>query len=134
MTRRVWVIGGSVALGLAVAGGAVGLWARGASVTVTAAQRRPLVQTVVVSGRVAAAARVSIGSVGMGRVVEVKVREGDRVQAGAVLIRLEDREASAALAQAKAALEQAEARIDQVQRITGRVASEDQRQAKAALA
>ncbi len=133
MTRRVWVIGGSVALGLAVAGGAVGLWARGASVTVTAAQRRPLVQTVVVSGRVAAAARVSIGSVGMGRVVEVKVREGDRVQAGAVLIRLEDREASAALAQAKAALEQAEARIDQVQRITGRVASEDQRQAKAAL-
>jgi HlyD family secretion protein len=135
MKRRGWIIGGSVALGLVLAAAAFGVvvLVRGPSVVVTVVQQRPLVQTVVVSGRVAAAARVAIGTVAMGRVVEVAVREGDRVKAGAVLVRLEDREAGAALAQAGAALQQALARSDQVRGITGRVASEDQRQAKAAL-
>jgi HlyD family secretion protein len=135
MKRRGWIIGGSVALGLVLAAVAFGVvvLVRGPAVAVTVVGQQPLVQTVVVSGRVAAAARVAIGTVAMGRVVEVAVREGDRVKAGAVLVRLEDREATATLAQAGAALQQALARSDQVRRITGRVASEDQRQAKAAL-
>ncbi len=121
-------------VGLAILAAATVLLAtRGTPVRLAKVQRHPVQQTVVVSGRVAAAARVSIGSVVVGRVVEVKAREGDRVAAGDLLVALEDREARASLEQSRAALRQAEARVEQVARVTGRVATEEQRQSKAAL-
>ena len=92
---------------------------------------RPLVQTVVATGRVAAVSRAQVGSPVTGVVVERRVQEGDIVQPGDVLavLRADDleaavREAQAALAQlqestrpqAQAALREAEARLAQASR------------------
>ena len=88
-------------------------------------------QTVVATGRVVAVSRAQIGSPVTGVVIERRVREGDRVQAGDVLavLRADDmeaavRDAEAALAQlqqstrpqAQAALREAEARLTQATR------------------
>lgn len=92
---------------------------------------RPLVQTVVATGRVAAVSRAQAGSPVTGVVVERRVQEGDMVQAGDVLavLRADDLEAAvgeaqAALAQlqqstrpqAQATLREAEARLAQAGR------------------
>lgn len=92
---------------------------------------RPLVQTVVATGRVAAISRAQVGSPVTGVVVERRVREGDLVRPGDVLavLRADDleaavREAEATLAQlqqstrpqAQASLREAEARLAQAGR------------------
>ena len=92
---------------------------------------RPLVQTVVATGRVAAVSRAQVGSPVTGVLVERRVKEGDRVQPGDVLavLRADDleaavREAEAALAQlqqstrpqAQASLRVAEATLAQASR------------------
>ncbi len=92
---------------------------------------RPLVQTVVATGRVSAVSRAQVGSPVTGVVVERRVQEGDVVQPGDVLVvlRADDleaavREADAALIQlqgttrpqAQAALREAEARLLQASR------------------
>ena len=92
---------------------------------------RPLVQTVVATGRVAAVSRAQVGSQVTGVVVERRVKEGDMVQPGDVLavLRADDleaavREAQAALAQlqqstrpqAQASLREAQARLAQASR------------------
>lgn len=89
---------------------------------------RPLVQTVVATGRVVSVSRAQVGSQISGVVAERRVREGDQVSAGDVLaiLRADDleanvREAEAALAQleqsarpqAEAALRDADARLTQ---------------------
>jgi len=92
---------------------------------------RPLVQTVVATGRVTAVSRAQVGSPVTGVVVERRVREGNVVKPGDVLavLRADDleatvREAQAALAQlqqstrpqAQAALREAEAQSAQASR------------------
>jgi HlyD family secretion protein len=92
---------------------------------------RPLVQTVVATGRVAAVSRAQVGSPVTGVVVERRVKEGDLVQPGDVLavLRADEleaavREAEAALAQlqqstrpqAQASLREAQARLAQASR------------------
>lgn len=92
---------------------------------------RPLVQTVVATGRVLAVSRVQVGSEVTGVVVERLVKEGDLVEPGdaLVILRSDDleaalREAEAALVelqestrpQAQAALREAEARLAQTSR------------------
>ena len=96
---------------------------------------RPLVQTVVATGRVVSVSRAQVGSQISGVVAERRVREGDQVAAGDVLaiLRADDleanvREAEAALAQleqssrpqAEAALRDANASLAQATRETGR--------------
>jgi HlyD family secretion protein len=51
---------------------------------------------------------------GGGSVVEVKVQTGDKVEAGQVLVRLDDTDAKLALAQANAALKMAQAQLAQL--------------------
>ena len=96
---------------------------------------RPLVQTVVATGRVVSVSRAQVGSQISGVVIERRVREGDRVDAGDVLalLRPDDqqaavREAEAALAQlrqgsrpqAQALLRDAQAKLAQASRETQR--------------
>ena len=76
-------------------------------------ERAELVQTVVATGRVAALARIEIGSTAAGTVTEVAAREGDRVTLGQTLVRLRDEEARALVAQARSGLAQAEAAVVQ---------------------
>jgi len=115
------MLGAVLALGgLAVA---LAIWLRGPQVDVVQVQRAPLVRTLQFSARVATLSRVDIGSTLTGRVVQVLVVEGDRVQAGDALIQLEDQEWRAALAQARAAEQQAHARLTGL-RSSGRAAAQ----------
>jgi len=66
----------------------------------------PLVQKVVATGRVVAASRVQVGSEITGVVVERRVREGDRVAPGDVLVVLRAEELEARVREARAALDQ----------------------------
>ncbi len=92
-------------------------------------ERRELVQRVVASGRVLAAARVQLGSLTTAQVVQVLAEEGDRVEAGQLLIQLDDSEARAALAQAQAGVAQVAARLETFRSVTSRVAAEGLKQA-----
>ena len=104
-----WLLGAALLLaGLVWAGVA---WWRGPQVEVMEVRRAPLVRTLQFSARVATLSRVDIGSTLTGRVERVRVREGDTVQAGDVLVQLEDAELRAALAQAEAAEQQASAAL-----------------------
>ncbi len=105
----------------------------GTKVPVALAERRPLVQRVVASGRVLAPARIQVGSVVVGRVTRVGFDKGDRVKTGDVLVQLDDAEARAALAQARAQVAQAVARLEQVRVVSVRVTAEAERQAELRL-
>jgi len=73
-------------------------------VTTVGAEERDIVRTLAVVGRVRAPARAGLGASVAGTVTAVRVREGDRVTAGDLLVSLDDREARAAVRQAEAAL------------------------------
>lgn len=103
---------------------------RARTVPAYVAERRPVVQRVVASGRVMAAAKSSVASLALARVVEVAVREGDAVRAGQLLVRLDEAEARATLAQARGRVQEAAARLDQVRGVTTRTAGEAVRQAE----
>ncbi|HEX4858008.1 MAG TPA: efflux RND transporter periplasmic adaptor subunit [Usitatibacteraceae bacterium] len=103
---------------------------RGSPVEVHEVQAGPLVQTVLVTGRMANQSRVFLGSTITGRVREVKVREGARVKSGDLLVALEDGEQRAAAAQAEAAARSAEARLDSQKQVLGPVAAQQLAQAR----
>ena len=66
----------------------------------------PLVQTVVATGRVVSVSRAQVGSQISGVVIERRVREGDRVDAGDVLALLRPDDQQAAVREAEAVLAQ----------------------------
>jgi len=101
-------------------------WWLGPGVAGYQIQSRALVQTLVATGRVISVSRVQVGSEITGVVLERRVKEGDRVKSGDILLILRSdelsakvREAEAAVAQlgrsarpqAQAALRQAEAQL-----------------------
>ncbi len=116
-----------VAVGVAVVAGA-----RGTAVQVMVVKRGAIVQSVVASGRINAPARMDIGAEVTATVLEVPAREGDRVKAGDLLVRLSDAEASATLAQARAALVETQGRARQQARVGAPVADQALVQAQAA--
>lgn len=115
-TSRRLVYAGAVVLALAGVFG-VARAARPARVAVVRATRRPLAQTLVVSGRVMPPVRVNIGSLITGMVTQRLVEDGQRVRTGQELLRLDDAEARAAMAQARAAVSQAALRLDQLRSV-----------------
>ena len=106
---------------------------RGVAVDVVPVQAQSLMQTVIATGRVMSPARVDIGSVITGRVAHVLVEEGDRVEAGQVLIELESHELTAALRQAEATEQQARVRVATVAEVGLATALETLTQARATL-
>jgi HlyD family secretion protein len=127
-SRRVVAAGVALA-GLAVVFGAA--WAaRPARVGVARATRRPLAQTLVVSGRVMPPVRVAVGCMVTGIVARRLVEDGQRVRAGDPLLLLDAAEARAASAQARASVSQAEARLDQLRTVGLPVAAENLAQAR----
>lgn len=104
---------------------------RNETVTVNRVEQGPLRQSVVASGRVRTPERIALSPQLAGRVVAVEVREGDVVDAGQPLIRLDDREWKAAVDQASAAVTQAEARLRQLRELGLPVAEQALRQAEA---
>lgn len=90
-----------------------------------------LAQSVVVSGRVLAPAKVEIGATVTGRAERVVATEGARVKGGELLLELERAELAAALTQADAAMRAAATRIDQWQTVGALGAREQLAQAEA---
>ena len=105
----------------------------GPTVSVDIVRRGNLVRSVVASGHYETPFRVEIGSQMTGVVSDVLVDEGQNVSAGDLLIRLDDREAHAAMVQARGALAQAEARLRQLEEFTLPAAHETLSQTLAAL-
>ncbi len=78
-----------------------------------AATSGELVQSVVASGRVISPQRVTVALQGSGRVLRVAVAQGQAVEAGQLLIELDNSDSRASLAQSSAAVAQAQAKIKQ---------------------
>ena len=92
-----------VAFLLAAAGG--GAWYALGGVAMVAAsrpERGPAVEAVYATGAVEPTFWAKVSSTVVGRIAEIPVKEGDRVKAGDVLMRLDDREAKHKLAEAEA--------------------------------
>ena len=86
----------------------------GTPTPVYAATSGELVQSVVASGRVISPQRVTVALQGSGRVLRVAVAEGQTVEAGQLLIELDNSDSRASLAQASAAVAQAQAKLRQL--------------------
>ena len=126
-----WIAGGLLVL--AAAGAALLASRRATPVQLSPVARTGIVQSVVATGRLNAPARMDIGSEVTATVLEVRVREGDRVKAGELLLRLSDAEAKAALQQAKSALAEARGRATQQATVAAPVATQAVVQAQAAF-
>jgi HlyD family secretion protein len=103
-------------------------WWRGPSVTTSVVVRRDITQTVVVSGRVQNPFRLDIGAQVVGVVRRVPVREGQSVQAGELLIELDDSESRASWAQARSATEVAQLQLRRLREVQLPLAEETVRQ------
>ncbi|MBL0421701.1 efflux RND transporter periplasmic adaptor subunit [Ramlibacter sp. AW1] len=115
---RLWI---AAAVLLALAGAWAWSSLRPQPASAVRVQSAPLVRTLQFTARVATDSRVELGATVTGRVEAVRVREGDRVEAGQLLVQLEQPELRAALAQAQASERQAAARLAGL-RSTGRQA------------
>ncbi|MBR9991310.1 MAG: efflux RND transporter periplasmic adaptor subunit [Gemmatimonadetes bacterium] len=82
----------------------------GASVRIEAVATRDLVATVTASGWIRPHRRVEVQADIMGRVIELNVKEGDNVQRGQVLLRIDPTQFEAAVSRAQAAVSEALAR------------------------
>lgn len=102
-------------------------------IAVVEAMAGGLRQTVVVSGKVRSPQRIELASQVAGQVRRVLAEEGQRVDAGQVLIELHDEELRAALEQAQAGLAQSRQRLAQLGELGLPLALEAQRQAEANL-
>jgi len=110
MKRRLLIAGGL----LVVVGGAAAVtYARGrdnaVEVRLEEVGRRSLEATVTASGNIRARRTVSLSSDVSARVSQLVVKEGDEVEQGQVLLRLDPAQLDAAVARAEAALSQAQA-------------------------
>ncbi len=114
--------------------GAAALWVvrarRGTRVDAVFAAVQPLVQTLVTSGRVVQRRQSELGALLQSTVAEIFVDEGDLVEADALLVRLADEEARAALEEAEAAVDEAEAHLRRVQGVGRRAAAQSLEQAR----
>ncbi len=128
-TSLKWWGAGAVALAAVLVLAALGQ--RGVAVQTVAVERTGIVQSVAATGRLNAPARMEMGADVTATVIEVRVREGDKVRKGQTLVRLQDGEARAAVAQARAALQEAQGRALQQASVTAPVSNQAVVQAQA---
>ncbi|HUU54173.1 MAG TPA: efflux RND transporter periplasmic adaptor subunit, partial [Armatimonadota bacterium] len=83
----------------------------GVPVVVALAERGTMAQTLTVTGTIKAGQQADVGVQISARVLEVKVREGDTVQAGQVLVTLDEAQVKSRVRQARAGAEAAAARL-----------------------
>jgi HlyD family secretion protein len=121
-------------LGLGLAG-VLGVRAlHGKGVPVVHPKRGELVEKVVTTGRVLPQARIQLGSTLMAQVAEVRVDEGTQVHQGDLLIRLQDREQLAAVAQARATVARANLMVNRISSVSRSLSEQKLDEAKSALA
>ncbi len=86
---------------------------RAVEVRTSVVEARDLTSTIAATGSVRPRRQVNISSDVMGRVVELNVEEGDEVERGMVLLRIDPSASQAQVSRANAALSQAEAQVAQ---------------------
>ncbi len=128
-----------VLLGSAAVVLAVGTWAgiavsRRPLVETTHPVRGPIVGTLSIIGRVAAPAEVHFAAREPTAVTQTPVDEGQHVEAGTLLVHMDDAEALAMVQQAEAALAQAKAATREVSTVASKTANATLREARAELA
>jgi HlyD family secretion protein len=112
MTRRkkLLLFGGiAVAVVLLVVVNAASQRDRGAAVRIETVEPRDLVATVTASGQIQPQRSVDVSADITGRIIEIPVEEGDTVQRGALVLRIEPSQYEAAVARAQALASSAEA-------------------------
>ena len=97
--RRIAIVAVLLAGAAAVAWYAIG---GVATVTASAPERGPAIEAVYATGAVEPTYWAKVSSTQVGRIADIPVKEGDKVKTGAVLMRLDDREAKHKLAEAEA--------------------------------
>ncbi len=119
--RRRWVVLLAIALAAAALVWAAGqYWLRPLDVTAVHPARGVAIDAVYATGIIEAIDFARLGSTVAARVVELTVDEGDNVQRGQVVARLDDREARARLADARARLTLAQAEISRDETLLNR--------------
>jgi HlyD family secretion protein len=115
--RGRWIAGGIVLIVLAIIAAVLLSTRQSSSTASTAATtpvtRGPIVASVAGTGAVAAAQTLDLPFQTNGTVTEVLVKEGDLVQAGQMLARLDDRDLRLQVSSAQASLQSAQARLAQ---------------------
>lgn len=86
---------------------------RGVEVRIEEVRERELISTITATGSIRARRQVNVSSDVMGRVIQLNVEEGDEVERGDLLLRIDPSQPQAALSRAQAALSQAEAQVSQ---------------------
>ncbi len=81
---------------------------------VVSVERGPIAARVTAVGNLQAQRQVQLLALAAGRVTEVRVQPGDRVEAGELLIQLDDADAQLAVRQAEVALRQAELNLERL--------------------
>lgn len=112
--KKIWIgigVAGAIVLfvGLAIAGNRE----RGTEVRTDTVSKRDLVAVVTASGRIRPRSSADLQADIAGRIIELRVKEGDRVQRGDTLLRIDPTTYEAAVQQARAAVAQAEAQAAQ---------------------
>lgn len=105
---------------------------RGTPVEGAVAQKKPLTQTLLVTGRLAPPNRTTLGATLQATVVELVVDEGDPVDQGDVVARLSDDEAAARVREAQAQVNEAYAHLRRLRGVGREVANEALKQADVA--
>lgn len=104
------IAGGAVLAVVAIAVASALRGGEGTAVRIEPVQRRDLVATVTASGWIEPNRKVDVQADIMGRVIELRVVEGQQVQRGAILLRIDPTQYEASVARARAAVNEAAAR------------------------
>jgi HlyD family secretion protein len=132
LASRTWIKAGVAALVVTLLAGYLLRNALfGTPTTVYAVTSEELVQSIVASGRIISAQRVTVALQSTGRVERVAVLEGQSVKLGQLLIELDSRDNRASLAQASALVLQAQAKLRQLGELSQPVAMQVLVQAQA---
>ena len=135
---RPWLVAGVAVVALALAGAGVSRLIQhkpvaavlppAQTITVGTATKGAMTRTLVVNGSLAAWEELPIGAEAGGwAIVEVAVEEGDRVQKGQLLARLDDSVLKAEVAQADAAIGQADAQLRKAEAMASTAGSDVKR-------
>ncbi len=116
MTTTRKVVIGVLALGIVAASIAVavlGVGDRAVEVRTEQVETRDLESVITATGRIRPRRHVNVSSDVMGRVVELNIQEGDEVERGMVLLRIDPSAIQTQVSSARAALSQSEAQVSQ---------------------
>lgn len=115
--RRIWIIVGVVVVlaALVIANVATRRGPKGTHVDVTYAERDSLVQTVTASGKIQPKIDVNISANVSGRILFLGAEEGNVVQEGELLVKIEDENYKAQLDQSEFTLRSSEAQLEEAQ-------------------